>query len=117
MQAHAYDRKSEDHLRYVSLVTLESPSYYQCSEPVIQMLYHPRTPEEWKAVNDGRGGGHTDYGYVRSASTSLLVWFLTRSPDQIPYSVILSKHCRSSNPYPVRRVEVRQAGSRWNHCQ
>lgn len=41
---HTYEEKSEDHFRY--------------------MLYHPRTEEEWKASNYGKGGGHTDLGTV-----------------------------------------------------
>ncbi|KAK7887879.1 hypothetical protein LTR67_009273 [Exophiala xenobiotica] len=41
---HTYDKKSEDHLRY--------------------MLYYPRSDEEWAASNYGKGGGHTDLGSV-----------------------------------------------------
>lgn len=39
---HAFAEKSEDHFRY--------------------MLYHPRTEDEYKAVNYGKDGGHTDLG-------------------------------------------------------
>jgi len=39
---HTYDRKSEDHFRY--------------------MLYYPRTEEEWAASKYGTTGGHTDLG-------------------------------------------------------
>ncbi|KAJ7577023.1 gibberellin 2-oxidase [Mycena floridula] len=42
LDRHAYDQRSEDHLRY--------------------MIYHPRTMEERKLVRDGEGGGHTDFG-------------------------------------------------------
>ncbi|OKL61408.1 hypothetical protein UA08_03297 [Talaromyces atroroseus] len=41
---HTYEEKSEDHFRY--------------------MLYYPRTEEEWKNSNYGKGGGHTDLGTV-----------------------------------------------------
>ncbi|KAH8811626.1 hypothetical protein F5884DRAFT_749992 [Xylogone sp. PMI_703] len=44
VKQHTYDRKSEDHFRY--------------------MVYHKRTPEEHAASNHGLGGGHTDLGTV-----------------------------------------------------
>lgn len=44
VKQHGYDKKSEDHFRY--------------------MLYHKRTPEEWAASGGGLGGGHTDLGTV-----------------------------------------------------
>jgi len=42
MKQHSYDKKSEDHFRY--------------------MLYHPRTEDVWKTVDYGKKGGHTDLG-------------------------------------------------------
>jgi len=44
VKQHSYDRKSEDHFRY--------------------MIYHPRTEEQWAANNYGKAGGHTDLGTV-----------------------------------------------------
>ncbi|RFU31153.1 hypothetical protein B7463_g5178, partial [Scytalidium lignicola] len=44
VKQHTYDRKSEDHFRY--------------------MIYHKRTPEEHAASNNGLGTGHTDLGTV-----------------------------------------------------
>ncbi|KIW09941.1 hypothetical protein PV08_11717 [Exophiala spinifera] len=44
VKQHTYEKKSEDHFRY--------------------MIYHPRTVEQWAAVDNGQGGGHTDLGTV-----------------------------------------------------
>lgn len=44
VKQHTYEPKSEDHFRY--------------------MLYRPRTAEQWAAVDNGRGTGHTDLGTV-----------------------------------------------------
>ncbi|KAJ8077704.1 hypothetical protein PM082_002137 [Marasmius tenuissimus] len=61
LNAHAYDRKSEDHLRY--------------------MIYHPRTLEERKAVNDGRGGGHTDFGSLTLLFSQNVAGLQIRTPS------------------------------------
>lgn len=42
MKQHTYEKKSEDHFRY--------------------MLYRKRTAEEWEASGDNLNGGHTDLG-------------------------------------------------------
>ncbi|KAL6247654.1 hypothetical protein RBB50_005002 [Rhinocladiella similis] len=44
VKQHTYEKKSEDHFRY--------------------MIYHPKTIEQWAAVDNGQGGGHTDLGTV-----------------------------------------------------
>lgn len=42
VKQHTYDRKSEDHYRY--------------------MTYHPRSDSDWASANHGASGGHTDLG-------------------------------------------------------
>ncbi|KAF9263932.1 gibberellin 2-oxidase [Marasmius fiardii PR-910] len=61
LDAHAYDKKSEDHLRY--------------------MVYHPRTLEERKLVNDGRGGGHTDFGSLTLLFSQNVAGLQIRTPS------------------------------------
>lgn len=57
-QRHAYDHRSEDHLRYVRVSLVLAT----CIQLFCQMVYHPRTLEERKLIRDGEGGGHTDFG-------------------------------------------------------
>ncbi|KAF7351687.1 putative Flavonol synthase [Mycena sanguinolenta] len=60
LDRHAYDQRSEDHLRY--------------------MVYHPRTVEERKLVRDGEGGGHTDYGSLTLLFSQNVAGLQIRTP-------------------------------------
>lgn len=67
-QRHAYDQRSEDHLRYVRVSLMLAI----CIQLFCQMVYHPRTLEERKLVRDGELGGHTDFGFVDNCALHFL---------------------------------------------
>ncbi|KAJ6560736.1 hypothetical protein B0H10DRAFT_1845493 [Mycena sp. CBHHK59/15] len=61
LDRHAYDERSEDHLRY--------------------MVYHPRTLEERKLIRDGEGGGHTDFGSLTLLFSQHVAGLQIRTPQ------------------------------------
>ncbi|KAK7065100.1 flavonol synthase [Favolaschia claudopus] len=62
LDRHAYDQRSEDHLRY--------------------MVYHPRTLEERKLIQDGEGGGHTDFGSLTLLFSQNVAGLQIRTPQE-----------------------------------
>ncbi|KAG6839742.1 hypothetical protein C0991_012121 [Blastosporella zonata] len=61
VKQHLYDSPSEDHLRY--------------------MLYHPRSPEEDKKVDDLWTLGHTDFGSLTLLFSQRIAALQVRTPD------------------------------------
>ncbi|KAJ5556331.1 hypothetical protein N7494_000246 [Penicillium frequentans] len=61
VQAHAYERRSDDHLRY--------------------MIYNTRTQEEWDKAQGHTQGGHTDFGSLTLLFSQHVAGLQIRTPE------------------------------------
>ncbi|KAJ6002576.1 hypothetical protein N7451_005123 [Penicillium sp. IBT 35674x] len=61
VQAHAYERRSDDHLRY--------------------MIYNTRTQEEWNKAQGYTQGGHTDFGSLTLLFSQHVAGLQIRTPE------------------------------------
>ena len=61
VDAHAYDEKSDDHLRY--------------------MIYNVRTQEEWDKAQGYSKGGHTDFGSLTLLFSQHVAGLQIRTPE------------------------------------
>jgi isopenicillin N synthase-like dioxygenase len=61
VQAHAYDKRSDDHLRY--------------------MIYNTRSQEEWDKAQAYTKGGHTDFGSLTLLFSQNVAGLQIRAPD------------------------------------
>jgi isopenicillin N synthase-like dioxygenase len=61
VNAHAYDKRSDDHLRY--------------------MIYNTRTQEEWDKAQGVTTGGHTDFGSLTLLFSQHIAGLQIRTPE------------------------------------
>lgn len=61
VQAHSYDKRSDDHLRY--------------------MIYNTRTQEEWDKAQAYTKGGHTDFGSLTLLFSQHVAGLQIRTPE------------------------------------
>ncbi|KAG6841790.1 hypothetical protein C0991_006674 [Blastosporella zonata] len=73
---HRYDSPSEDHLRYVRA----RPAFLEDCE-LVQMIYHPRTPDEDKKIGEQWVAGHTDFGSLTLLFSQRVAALQVRTPD------------------------------------
>ena len=62
VNAHAYDKRSDDHLRY--------------------MIYNTRTQEEWDKAQSVTTGGHTDFGSLTLLFSQNIAGLQIRTPEE-----------------------------------